>query len=60
MTLLKIVRRKTQKKKNAILHTFRQSNLGGILAKELFKFLLTEVFKIVNTGQHLHNDIVHS
>jgi len=24
------------------------SNLGGILAKELFKFLLTEVFKIVN------------
>lgn len=25
------------------------SNLGGILEKELFKFLLTEVFKIVNT-----------
>ena len=24
------------------------SNLGGILAKELFKFLLTEVFKTVN------------
>ena len=24
------------------------SNLGGILAKELFKFLLTEVFKIVH------------
>lgn len=37
---------KNSGKKNAILHTFRLSNLGGILAKELFKFLLTEVFKI--------------